>query len=119
MKKSDLIIYRVATGLLTLQMLLSAGIYFGMHEMAAEMITALGFPEFIIYPLGVAKLLGLVAIWTDKIKWLTQWAYAGFVFNLLLGVTAHLVAGDGEFAGALVALLVAIISYVYYGKIKK
>lgn len=118
MKNKDLTIYRVATGWLTFQMILSAGLYFGAHQMASEMISALGFPTWIIYPLGVAKLLGITAIWMDKYKWLSHMAYAGFFFNLSLGVAAHLVVGDGEFAGALVALISAIISFIYYRKVK-
>ena len=44
MKKRDLIIYRVATGLLTLLMAFSATMYFAQHEMVRDTFTNLGFP---------------------------------------------------------------------------
>jgi hypothetical protein len=116
MKNKNVTIFRIATGWLTFQMLLSAGFYFFAHQMAADMILALGFPEFIIYPLGIAKILGVTAIWTNKYPWLSYMAYAGFFINLSLGVVAHLMVGDGEFAGALVALISAIVSFVYFRK---
>lgn len=117
MEKRNLIIYRVTTGLLTLLMLLSVGMYVFQYQMVSENYALLGFPTFIIYPLAIAKILGLVAIWTNKSKTLKEWAYAGFVFNTLLGVGAHLNVGDGEFAGAAVGLILAITSYVFNKKV--
>jgi len=117
MKKRDLIIYRVTTGLLTANMLLSAGMYFFIHEIAAEMFEALSFPGYIIYPLGIAKILGLIAIWSNKSKTLKEWAYAGFTFTFLLAISAHINAGDGGYMGAVVALIFVIASYIYNRKV--
>ena len=109
-------IHLISTGLLSVLMLLSAGMYFFNHAEVANTFSNLGFPNYIIYPLAIAKLLGLVAIWTKKSKALTEWAYAGFFFNFLLALSAHLVVRDGEFAPALVALVLLFISYFTYGK---
>lgn len=114
MKKRNRIIYLVATALLSANMLLSAGMYFFNYEMVAEMFTSLSYPVYIIYPLGIVKILGLIAIWTDKSKTLKEWAYAGFVFELLLAISAHINARDGEFAGAAIALVLVITSYSFY-----
>lgn len=113
MKKSDLWIYRIATGLLTVMMVFSASMYFIQHQMVEEMFQSLGFPVFIIYPLAIAKILGLVAIWTRKSEMLKEWAYAGFVFELMLAVGAHINAQDGEFAGALIGLVLVVVSYFF------
>lgn len=117
MNKRDQIIYYVATGLLTLNMLLSAGMYFFNYEMVADMIGALGYPTYIIYPLGIAKLLGLVAIWTKKSNMLKEWAYTGFVFDFLLAISAHLNVSDGQHWGAVVALVLVTVSYIYDRKL--
>ena len=116
MKKTDLIIYRVVTALFTLILGGSVLMYLFMHDMAAEEFTKLGIPTFIIYPLAMAKILGLIAIWTNKSKMLKEWAYAGFAVNLSLGVVVHLDVGDGNFAGALMALTLGAVSYFYYRK---
>jgi len=114
MKKRNRTIYYVATGLLTLNMLMSAGMYFFNYDMVAETFQAMMYPTYIIYPLAIAKLLGLVAIWTDKSTWLKEWAYAGFVFDSLLAASGHFNIGDGDGAPALVALVIVSISYIFY-----
>jgi len=114
--KRNKIIYYISTGLLTASMSISILMYVFAHDVALEAFTKLGFPTFIIYPLAAAKLLGLIAIWTGKSKMLKEWAYAGFTFNLILATSAHLSIGDGEFAPALVALILVITSYVFNKK---
>lgn len=84
-----------------------------MNDMVAGMFTTLGFPTWLIYPMALAKTLGLVAIWVSKSEKLREWAYAGFFFNLLLGTSAHLAISDGEFAGALLALFTLLVSYKF------
>ena len=109
--------YWASTGLLTAMMLMSAGMYFFNHDTVSEMFASLGFPTYIIYPLGIAKILGLVAIWTEKSKALKEWAYAGFFFDFLLAASAHIVVNDGEFAGALVAMVLLFTSYFTWKKL--
>lgn len=110
-------IYWIATGLLTLMMLMSVGMYFFNHAEVSETFTKLGFPTYIIYPLAIAKLLGLVAIWTNKIKALKDWAYAGFFFNFILAIAAHIMIKDGEHMPAIVALVLLLVSYMYSKKL--
>lgn len=119
MKKKDLLIYRITTGLLTVLMLFSASMYFAQNEMVSETFLKLGFPTFVIYPLAIAKILGLVAIWTNKSSMLKEWAYAGFVFNLLLAAGAHIAINDGEYAPALLGLVLVAVSYLYNRKLFK
>ncbi len=115
--KRDKIIYYVATGLLTLFMLFSAGMYFFNNSEVAKMFEGFGYPTYIIYPYGLAKILGLIAIWFLKDTFLKEWAYAGFVFAFILAFFAHFMIGDGEQYPALVALILAIVSYIYSKKI--
>ena len=116
MKNRNLLIYRISTGLLTLMMLGSAGMYFFNYEMVSETFTRLGYPTYIIYPLAIAKILGLVAIWTKKSETLKEWAYAGFFFDYVLASSGHMVAKDGEWAGALLAMVLLLISYTFEKK---
>ncbi|BDS11539.1 DoxX family protein [Aureispira anguillae] len=116
MKNKNLIIYRVVTGLLSLLMLFSAGMYIAQYEMISKVFLQLGYPTHIIYPLAIAKILGLVAIWTNKSKMLKEWAYAGFVFDLILAIMAHVSINDGEYMGAVIGLVLVSLSYYYNGK---
>ncbi len=116
MNKKNLLIYRIATGMFSLLMLFSASMYLFQNDLAAEAFTNLGFPTYIIYPLAALKILGLIAIWSRKSELLKEWAYAGFVFELLLATSAHINANDGGFGGALVGLVLVLVSYVYSRK---
>ena len=110
MNKNKIVFYS-STGLLSLMMVGSAGTLFFNHTEAVQTFTRLGFPTYVIYPLGIAKLLGLAAIWTSFSRILKEWAYAGFFFNFILALSAHFFARDGEYAFAATAIALLAISY--------
>ena len=112
--KSNKIIYWISTGLLTALMMFSTGMYFFNYAEINSAFMKLGFPTYIIYPLAIAKLVGLIVIWTKKSKALTEWAYAGFFFTVVLALSAHITANDGEFAPALLGLVFVLVSYISY-----
>jgi len=116
MNKRDKIIYWVVTGLLSVMLLMSAGMYLFTHDEVSPVFNGLGFPTWVIYPLAIAKILGLVAIWTRKSALLKEWAYAGYFFNFLLALAAHLSISDGDWMGAAIALALLVTSYIYDGK---
>ncbi len=63
--KTKKIIYWIATSLLTLLVLFSAGMYFFNHEEIIKAFEGLGYPTYIIYPLATLKLMGLVFLHTS------------------------------------------------------
>ena len=91
--------------------------YFLDHEMVSETFLRLGYPVYIIYPLAVAKILAVTAILTKKSDTLKEWAYAGLFFDFILAASAHIVAKDGEFAAAMVAAVLLLVSYWYDRKL--
>ena len=115
--KTKKIIYWIATGLLCLFMLGAAGMYIFNHQAVTEIFQKLGYPAHIVYPLAIAKILGVIAILSNYSKTLKEWAYAGFFYDFILALSAHLTAGDGEFVPALVALVLLAVSYVFYKKV--
>lgn len=117
MEKRNKIIYWVATGLLTAMLLMSSAMYIFNNEAVRETFVTLGYPAYLVYPLVIAKLLGLVAILTKKSAFLKEWAYAGFFFDFLLALGAHLGVGDGDFPGAVIAIVLLLISYIYDKKV--
>ncbi len=114
--KNFKIIYWVSTGLLTAMMLMSAGMYIFNNPAIREAFSKLGHPTHIIYPLAIAKILGLIAIWTNKSRSLKEWAYAGFFFNFVLAFAAHVMVNDGEFMAPLIALVLLLVSYFSWAK---
>lgn len=49
-------------------------------------------------------------------KTLKEWAYAGFFFDFVLAFFAHFMVNDGEFGGALIAILLVSVSYISWKK---
>ena len=97
-------------------MLLAGAIaYFVLYEMTSNMFTSLGVPTEIIYPLAIAKILGILAIWLIKNRIIIALAYLGFALDLVFATIAHISAGQ-EFIGPVVPLVLLIISYIYYRK---
>ncbi|MEM8927418.1 MAG: DoxX family protein [Bacteroidota bacterium] len=109
------ILFWTSTGILTLIMLFSVYNYFFNHQMIADFYVAMGYPPYLIYPLAIAKILGLVAIWGNFSKSLKEWAYAGFFFNTVLAFFAHVMISDGQQMGAVIAFVAVVISY-FMGK---
>lgn len=74
----------------------SAVVYFTQPDMRAVMTTHFGYPAYFPFALGTAKVLGIVAIVLPMVpRWLKEWAYAGFIFDILFASLAHYMAGDG------------------------
>ncbi|CAN5353602.1 DoxX family protein [soil metagenome] len=105
------IAYWIVTGLLCLMMLGSAGMYIFNHAEVAKIFTDLHYPTYIIYPLAIAKILGVAAILGNFSRILKEWAYAGFFFDFLLAASAHYFANVPSPLLAIAALILLIISY--------
>ncbi len=110
------IIYWISTGLMCLIFIFSAIMYFMKYEMVKGFFEALGYPIYIIYPLAVAKLLGVVAVLSKKSKLLLEWAYAGFFFDAVLATAAHYFAGHGIGLSAL-AILLVVVSRIFHHRL--
>ncbi len=115
--KKNKIIYYASTGLLTLLLLFSAGMYFFNHEEVKGMFASFGYPTYIIYPYGVAKILAIIALWSPNFKIVKEWAYAGLFFAFILAFFAHYMIGDGEQTGAVMAMILLIVSYIFNKKL--
>jgi hypothetical protein len=47
-----------------------------------KIITGLGYPEYFVQFIGIAKLLGIIAILIPGFRRIKEWAYAGLFFDL-------------------------------------
>ncbi len=118
--KTNKIIYWVSTGIISAMMLFSAFGYFTNPDMKAGFVH-LGFPDFFRIELGVAKILGAIALLLPmppaKIK---EWAYFGFALVFLSASIGHAAVGDpvGNIIPPLVFLAILGVSYFYNMKVK-
>ncbi|MGB5942974.1 MAG: DoxX family protein [Leeuwenhoekiella sp.] len=79
--------------------------------------TSLGFPTWLIFPLAILKIFGVLVILIKESKSLKELAYAGFLFDVVLALAAQLIAGHGGFLTAIVALIMLLISWAYDRKV--
>ena len=111
--KTTKIIYWSATGLLSALLLMSAGMYVFNNTEVSEMFTAFGYPTYIIYPLAVAKVSAVIVLLTQKQSKIKEWAYSALFFEFVLAFIAHYMIGDGEQMGAILAIILLVVSYIY------
>ncbi len=108
-------VYWGSTGLVALFMLVSGVMYF-VAEAPAETFEQLGFPDYFRVQLGIAKLVGGVALLVPLPRWLKEWTYAGFAITFVSAFTAHLAAGDpaSSLIAPVVALTLLLVSHRSY-----
>lgn len=107
-------LYWGSTGLVALLALASGAMYF--INPPTETFAHLGFPDYFRIQLGVAKLVGGVALLVPLPRWLKEWTYAGFTIDFGSAIIAHLAVGDPLSAAVtpIVAVIILVTSYVSY-----
>jgi hypothetical protein len=106
--------YWATTGLISFAMGASSLIYLTHQPFIVEgVVGALGYPLYVLNILGLAKLLGAITLLAPGMPRLKEWAYAGFVFNLIGAAWSHAAAGHalGEVMPPVVLLAVLAASY--------
>ena len=120
--KRTKILYWVFTGLLGALMLMSSIPDIISSPEAVEIVTHhLGYPAYFIPFIGVAKLLGVIAILAPGFPRLKEWAYAGFVFDLTAAVYSSIRVGDpvSQWAPIIIGFVIIALSYIFYHKKQK
>ena len=80
-------------------------------------MTHLGYPLYLMKILGVAKLLGVAAIISDRFPRLKEWAYAGYTFQFLGASASYVFVGD-KMMSLIPLIFTALLfgSYAYWRK---
>jgi len=116
--KTKKIFYWTTTALIVAMMFVSGIAYLFKTADVTKEFSALGFPLYIIIPLGIAKALAAVVILNSQYKKLVEWAYAGLFFDFILAFSAHYMVRDGEYAQAIIATILLSISYHYKDQVR-
>lgn len=86
MKKQ--LLFWIPNTLLLLVMIGSGVMYFAQPEEVAKVFTQLGYPVYSMYFNAAAKILGGIAILAPVPRWVKEFAYAGYLYIILLAVQA-------------------------------
>ncbi|TGE20553.1 DoxX family protein [Hymenobacter aquaticus] len=112
--KTTTVLYWVSTGLLAALMLMSGMSNLLSTPESLDAFRHLGYPAYLSPFLGVAKLLGVLALLVPGFPRLREWAYAGFVFDLAGAMYSGLAVGDplSTWLPLTIGFLVIATSYV-------
>lgn len=114
--EKNIITYWFFTGLLSVLMLLGSIPDLMSAPEAVALFNHLGYPAYLLPFIGIAKLLGVVAILIPGFWRIKEWAYAGFIFDLT-GAMYSSISVDGFTSGLIVFFIGYILiagSYVFY-----
>lgn len=117
MKKIN-IAYYIVTGMLTLGLGLGAVANLMSSQESLEVYRAIGMPDYLPPFLGLAKILGLIAIWIPGYPRIKEWAYAGLFYDLLGATYGGIVAGPEPMEASFIIILIGFVlaSYFLYHK---
>ena len=88
------------------------------HPGSTDQFVRLGYPVYLAPFLGVARILGLIAIIIPKYPRLKEWAYAGLAFDIVGAVYSQIITGQ-PFTSLFfptIAMLFLSGSYFFYHK---
>ena len=117
--KTIKIIYWVATILFSMAMMLSGITELMQNEQSKEVLLHLGYPIYLNLILGVAKVLGAIALLQMNFKTIKEWAYCGFAIDIIGASASIYFAGDGILKALFPAVFLAVmfVSYFFWKKI--
>lgn len=114
----DTILFWVFTGLFCAFMLMNTIPNILSAPEWVEVFKQLGYPAYMLPFLGVAKLLGIIALLVPGFPRIKEWAYAGMFFDLTGAVYSGLAVGgfDPLMLVMLVPFGLGTLSYIYHHK---
>lgn len=117
--KRDRIIFWICTGLFSAFMLSSAIPNIMSTQEWVDVFKMLGYPVYMLPFIGVAKLLGVIALIIPGFPRIKEWAYAGLFFDLTGAVYSGLAVGgfNPQMLIMLVPFALGALSYIYHHKL--
>ena len=116
--KTTKILYWVFTIIFCLGMLFSGLSQLMQVESSKKVMVHLGYPMYLNIIMGIAKVLGVLALLQWKFKTIKEWAYAGFTIDFIGAGASMYFSGDG-IMGALTVLPFLVVMFLSYWLWKK
>ncbi|MET3900260.1 hypothetical protein ABIB57_004226 [Devosia sp. UYZn731] len=110
--KKGMTAYWISTALLCSVYAAGAVMYIMRRPLVEQGFAHFGYPAYLVTVLIVVKIAAPLAILTRVSIRLSDLAYAGMFFHLLLAISAHLSVGDMGFIPAIVALGLLVLSFL-------
>ena len=88
-------IYVTSTAILVLEIMAGAFMDLARLPYVVQEVRSIGYPTYVLYIVGVWKLLAVGALLWPRLPRLREWAYAGVFFEMFGAVESHVLAGDG------------------------
>ncbi len=107
------LIYVSSTALLVLEIATGAFMDLAHLPYVVADVRSIGYPTYILYIVGVWKVLAVGALLWPRIPRLREWAYAGVFFEMSGAVASHVLAGDhfGKYAAPLAFSFLTLVSW--------
>ncbi len=107
------LIYITSTAVLVLEIVAGAFMDLAHLPYAVQVVRSLGYPGYVLYIVGVWKVLAVCALLWPRLPRLREWAYAGVFFEMFGAVESHVLAGDGvgRYAVPLAFTLLTLVSW--------
>ena len=110
---SNRIIYVTGTAILVLETLVGAFMDLAHLPYVVQDVRAIGYPTYVLYIVGVWKVLAVAALLWPQHPRLSEWAYAGVFFEMSGAAASHVLVGDpiGKYAAPLAFTLLTLVSW--------
>jgi hypothetical protein len=111
--RAKILAYWVTTLLGPASFVIGGILFLSRAAQPTEQLALLGYPPYLLYILGVWKILGAITIVVPRVPLLKEWAYAGFFFELTGAAASHALAGHdaGQIAQPLFFLALVSASW--------
>ena len=112
--------YWIVTGIFAAYMLFTSIGHVTNHPEAVKFVVDLGFPAYFVPFIGIAKVLGIIAILIPGYPRIKEWAYAGLLFDLVAATYAVIATyGADPLTFIFMGATIAILFWSYYLMTKK
>jgi hypothetical protein len=106
-------IYVTSTAILVLEIMAGAFMDLARLPYVVQEVRSIGYPTYVLYIVGVWKVLAVGALLWPRLPRLREWAYAGVFFEMFGAVESHVLAGDrlGRYVVPLAFTLLTLVSW--------
>jgi len=107
------IIYVASTAFLVLEILVGAFMDLAHLPYVVQDLRSIGYPTYVLYIVGVWKVLAVGALLWPRLPRLREWAYAGVFFEMSGAAASHVLAGDpiAKYAAPLAFTFLTLVSW--------
>jgi hypothetical protein len=107
------VIYVASTAILVLEILAGALMDLAHVPVVVQDVRSIGYPPYVLYIVGVWKVLAIGGLLWPRLPRLREWAYAGVFFEMSGAVASHVLVGDpfGKYAAPLAFTFLTLVSW--------